>query len=264
MTAPRRILLTGASSGLGREMARHLAGPGVAFLLCGRRADALKAVATELRDAGATVETALVDLTDVAAAQDWVDTCAVQPVDLAILNAGMFDGRGRDGALESPMRAAVQVETNLTAPVTLGLRLADHMRDAGQGTILFISSLGAFSAHADAPSYSASKAGLTAFARALREDLAPDGVRVAIAHPGHIETPQTEVHRGPLPGIMPAARAAKVILSGLARGRSEIDFPGHLRWGLRFQSLLPWRMQARINRGLRFWVDDGPGDGKGK
>jgi short-subunit dehydrogenase len=263
VSGARRILLTGASSGLGREMARQLAGPDVELLLSGRRADALEAVAAELRAAGAEVETAIVDLTDVAAAQDWVDACAMQPVDLAILNAGMFDGRGRDGSLESPMRAAMQVETNLIAPMTLSLRLADYMRDAGQGTILFISSLGAFAAQADAPSYCASKAGLTSFARALREDLDPDRVRVAIAHPGHIETPQTAVHRGPLPGLMTAARAAGIILAGLERGRSEIDFPGHLRLGLRVQSLLPWRIQARINRGLRFWVDDETGT-KGK
>lgn len=264
MTAARRILLTGASSGLGREMARQLAGPGVTLCLSGRREDALAAVADELRAKGAEVETTVVDLTDIPAAQDWIDGAAVQPIDLAILNAGMFDGRGRDGRLESPMRAAIQVETNLTAPMALSLRLADHMREAGAGTILFISSLGAFAFQADAPSYCASKAGITAFARALREDLAPDGVRVHIAHPGHIETPQTEVHRGPLPGIMPAERAARIILSGVGRGTWEIDFPKHLRIGIRAQSLLPWRMQARINRGLRFWVDGGDEPDKGK
>lgn len=264
MTGARRILLTGASSGLGRELARGLAGPGVTLCLSGRRMEALEAVAQELRAKGAEVETAQVDLTDIAAAEAWVDAVAYAPVDLALLNAGMFDGRGVDGKLESPRRAAIQIETNLTAPTVLALRLADHMRAAGRGTILFVSSLSAFANQADAPSYCASKAGITAFARALREDLAPDGVRVVIAHPGNIETPQTEVHRGPLPGIMPADQAAATILAGLERGRSEIDFPGHLRLGLRLQSLLPWQMQARINRGLRFHVEHGDDPDKGK
>lgn len=264
MTGARRILLTGASSGLGRELARALAKPGVTLCLSGRREAALAAVADELRAKGAEVETAIVDLTDIQAAEDWVDAAAHAPIDLALLNAGMFDGRGKDGKLESPRRAAIQIETNLTAPTVLALRLADHMREAGQGTILFVSSLGAFANQADAPSYCASKAGITAFARALREDLAPDGVRVVIAHPGHIETPQTEVHRGPLPGIMPAEQAAKTILAGLARGTAEIDFPGHLRLGLKLQSLLPWKMQAKINQGLRFHVDHGDDPDKGK
>lgn len=260
MSSPRRILITGAGSGLGLELARQLAAPGVTFIICGRRLSALDAAAEELRALGAEVESSAVDLTDPAARDAWVATASAGTIDLAILNAGQFGGRGRDGMLERPDVAARMIDTNLAAPVALALRLSDQMRAAGQGTLLFISSLGAFAVQADAPTYSATKAGLTAFARSLREDLGPDGVRVVIAHPGHMETAQTEVHRGPLPGLMPVKDAARVILAGLEAGRSEIDFPRHLRLGLRLQALLPWKVQARINRGLRFWVDDGEDD----
>lgn len=257
MTGPTRILLTGASAGLGRALALRLAGPGVTLYLCGRREDALAEVASACRAQGAAVEIARLDLTDRAAVDHWIAGMEETP-DTAILNAGIFDGRGGDGRLESPARAARVIETNLTAPAALSLQLAERMRAARRGTLLFVSSLGAFQPAADAPSYSASKSGLTAFARALREDLAPDGVRVVVVHPGHIRTAQTEVHRGPLPGLMPVDTAARHIVAALDGRAGEVSFPRHLRIALWAQALLPWRWQARINRGLRFWVDHDP------
>ena len=254
MTA-RRIAITGASRGLGAALARALAGPGVTLVLCARRAGPLEDLARDLRDKGAEVTCAAVDLRDVAAAEAWAEAAwAGGAIDLLILNAGIFDGRGADGRLERPARTADLIATNLTGAAAPALALAGRMRARGAGTLLFVSSLAAFAPLADAPGYSAGKAGLTAFARALREALEPDGVRVILAHPGHVRTGQTDRQAGALPGLMSPEVAAGHILRGLARGRREIDFPLHLRLGLRLLGALPWRLRARLTAPFRFTV----------
>ena len=255
MTAQRRIVITGAGRGLGAALAHAFARPATTLILSARRTDELEALAPALRAKGAEVICCPVDVSDPVAVSAWMaQLWEAAPVDLAVFNAGLFAGRDPAGHLESPADAAGLITTNLIGAIAPALILTERMRRRGSGQMLFISSLAAFGPQADAPSYSASKAGLTAFARALREDLAPNGVRVAIAHPGHIRTDQTARHIGSLPGLIPAERAAAIILAGLRKGRSEISFPWHLRLALGLVSVLPWRWQARLTARFRFVV----------
>jgi len=249
------ILITGASMGLGAALARQLAAPGITLILCARRAAPLETLAESLRAAGAEVIAEAVDVTDQGAVLHWVERMWNKgPIDLAVLNAGIFAGRTPDGQAEQPLAAAAVIATNLTGCVVPALALARHMRQRKAGQLVFISSLAAFGPLADAPGYSASKAGLTAFARALREDLAPDGVRVTIVHPGHVETRQTAQQIGPLPGIFSADRAARLVLKAARSSRSEHSFPWHLRLALGLMALLPWRWQMKLNAPFRFRV----------
>jgi short-subunit dehydrogenase len=255
MSGWHHVLITGASRGLGQSLARTLAAPGVTLHLCARDLAALEQQAEHLRAQGAVVHCVAVDVADPDSVSDWVlRVWHDRPLDLVILNAGQFDGRGPDGSLETPQVAAGLIATNLVGSIAPALALSGPMRQHGQGCLLFISSLAAFAPMADAPSYSASKSGMTAFARALREDLSPSGVRVVIAHPGHMRTDQTARHQGALPGLVGSDQAAGIILHGLARGCAEIDFPRHLRLALRLQGVLPWRLQALLNRPLRFFL----------
>jgi short-subunit dehydrogenase len=232
-----------------------LAGPDVSLVLCARRAEPLQALSDELSASGAKVSWAAIDLRDPVAAETWASAAwANGPVDLLILNAGVFDGRREGEPLESPLRAVDVIATNLTGALVPALAVAERMREQGKGTLLFISSLAAFMPLADAPGYSASKAGLTAFARALREVLEPEGVRVVLAHPGHVSTDQAELQIGALPGLMTAEAAVGRILQGLACGRYEIDFPLHLRMVLSLLGVLPWRLRARLTAPFRFSV----------
>ncbi|MCL1630156.1 SDR family NAD(P)-dependent oxidoreductase [Roseibaca sp. V10] len=252
-----RIAITGASSGLGAALARQAAQRGRSLFLCARDIGPLLSLAQELRETGATVEVASVDVSDKAAVSHWCDALWHDgPLDLLILNAGLFAGRSEDGRRETPAISANVIATNLLGATLPALKAAERMSIAGRGHIVFISSLAAFGPLADAPSYSASKAGVTAFARALREDLAESGVAVSVVHPGHIATPQTARHVGALPGLMTADAAAACIWATIAKKRAEIAFPRHLRLGQWLLSVLPWRLQARINRPLRFVVKD--------
>ncbi len=259
MPQPARIAITGASSGLGEALARRIAAPGVTLLLCARDITRFGPIVPALRAAGAEVEIASVDVADTQAIMAWITALDSQaPIDLLILNAGQFGGRDRDGALETPERAAALIATNLTGTIAPALVAGEFMRQRKNGHIVFISSLAAFGPQQDAASYGASKAGVTAFARALREDLAPANVRVTLVHPGHIETAQTDQHVGALPGLISADRAAQIILDGIARRRAEIDFPIHLRILLALLSALPWRLRARILAPYRFRVKENP------
>ena len=104
------------------------------------------------------------------------------------------------------------------------------------------------------PSDSASKAGLTTFARALRESLTGSNVSVTVVHPGHIESRQTKQHVGPMPGLMPVDKAADKIVATIKRGHGESSFPWHLKLGLILLRTLPWRLRCRINSQYRFRV----------
>ncbi len=251
----KRILVTGASSGLGAALARRLAAPGVTLLLCARRCEPLEQIAAELRACGAEVIAEALDVSEITACSDWIDRMWQQgAIDLAILNAGIFGGRTPDGRAETPQAATEIITTNLIGAAAPALRLAELMRQRKAGQLVFISSLAAFGPLADAPSYSASKAGLTAFARALREDLLPEKVKVTIVHPGHVETRQTAQHVGPLPGMVSAERAADLILRAILSARSEYAFPFHLHLSLRGLALLPLRWQYRLNKAFRFTV----------
>lgn len=251
----KRIAITGASSGLGAALALKLAGPGVSFALCARNTAPFEALSETLRAKGASVAFTSVDLSQPGAAETWVqDVWQDGPIDLLILNAGIFDGRGLDGQLEPPDRAAQVIATNLTSAITASLSAQNLMRQRGAGHLVFISSLAAFGPQADAPSYSASKAGLTSFARALREGLTDTNLNVTVVHPGHIESQQTQQHVGPLPGLITAEAAADRILDAIETKKSDVSFPKHLKLGLAAQSILPWRLQTLVNRSLRFKV----------
>lgn len=252
----KRIAITGASTGLGAALALRLAEPGVSFALCARNIAPFGKLEEQLRAKGAKVEYASVDLSSPGAPEAWIDSVWKNgPIDMLILNAGIFDGRDLDGNLETPERAAQLIATNLTGAITASLAATERMRKRGSGHLVFISSLAAFGPHADAPTYSASKAGMTAFARAMREGLLDTNVEISVLHPGHIQSRQTEQHIGPMPGLMSADDAANCIVTSIKKNKADVSFPLHLRLGLKAMSVLPWRLQSKINSKLRFRVN---------
>ncbi len=255
------VAITGAGAGLGRALALELARPGVRLFLGGRTGARLDEVAMACRIRGAGVETAFVDVRDAAAVSDWLAACdGVHPLDLVIANAGVLTGRAAERRCEDACAAADLVATNLGGVVATATAAADLMAPRGRGTIALVSSLAAFFPHADAPAYSASKAGVTAFATALDEAVAADGLVISVVHPGHVQTGQTARQNGALPMMVSPEAAARRIVAGLARGRRRITFPLRLRLLIGLHGALPRRLRHAINRPFRFHVSDGAGD----
>ncbi len=176
------------------------------------------------------------------------------PIDLLIANAGVFDGNGPDGRMELMEEIDVQVHINLLGLMATVNAVLPPMRKRRRGTIALVGSLAALQPLADAPGYSASKAGAMAYGEALREYLHDEGVRIALIYPGHIETAQVAGHVGALPHLATPEAAAALIKRRLERGHTEIAFPWQLVWLIRVGRLLPWRLRALAGRSFRFYV----------
>jgi short-subunit dehydrogenase len=251
------IVITGASGGLGAALAIEYARPGCVLALSGRRSEALQSVVGACMVKGAAVEPIIIDVNDAQGVSAWLTSFdARHPIELMIVNAGIFTGIGRDGLLESAEQVRALLRTNLESAILNANVAAELMRRHRRGRIALITSLAARQPLADAPAYSASKAGLVAYGEALRERLVGDGVSVSIVLPGHIATAQVANHRGALPLLMSASEAAQVIRRRLDRGASTIAFPLPLVWLIALGRCLPWRLRALAGRSFRFSVDE--------
>ncbi len=249
-------MITGASSGIGAALAAQYAGPGVTLGLTGRDATRLATIAAQASDAGATVQQGVFDLRDRPAAAGFLAGFeASHPVDLLFANAGVLEGRQADGTPEDGDTARRVVEINLLCAIDTVHAVLPGMTARGSGRIVLVSSLAGLSPLADAPAYSASKAGLLSYGQALRASFGPkSGVRVCVVCPGYVSSAMTDSHIGKQPGKITAATAARLIASGVARDKAVIAFPGVL---YALSLLTPFLPEAVVRMGekdLRFHV----------
>ncbi|WP_433800353.1 SDR family NAD(P)-dependent oxidoreductase [Actinomycetospora sp. CA-084318] len=225
----RRAVVTGAGSGIGREIAVALARLEGRLLLVGRGAAALRETAELVTSAGGTATTLAVDLTD-PAAPDLVVEAALDRLgglDLLVNNAGNV----RAGRLEEQSVADIHalIDLNLTAPVLLtraalpSLRAAAADRDA---VVLTIASGIALVGLPFYTTYAASKAGVAAFGHALRRELHGTGVHVATVYPGATATAMMDSSAAGEDlgfGRRSTAEVVADLLDALGRGEHEIN-----------------------------------------
>lgn len=256
MPAFSNIVITGASSGIGAALARLYAGPGVALGVVGRDPVRLGTVGTALRAAGAEVREGLFDLRDRPALADFLSQFeALHPVDLLVVNAGVLDGRRADGALETADAARRVIDINLLGAIDTVHAVLPAMRARGRGHIVLVSSLAALSPVTDAPAYSASKAGLLAYGKALRAALAGTGVHVSVVCPGYVESAMTDSHIGKQPGKIGSEAAARLIADGIVRRKQVIGFPRLLYMLALITPFVPEAINRLATKGIRFHVD---------
>lgn len=233
-----KIVITGASSGIGAALARAYAVTGHTLALTGRDETRLAAVAQACRTSGAEVEYAALDVTDRAALANWlVASDARQPIDLLIANAGISAGTGEAG--ETVEQAERIFAVNLTGVLNTLHPVIPLMQQRGRGKIALMASLAGLRGLPTAPAYSASKGAVRLYGEGLREALAPSGISVSVICPGFIRTPMTAVNKFPMPFLMDVDQAARRIKSGLTRKKARIAFPGVLYTAVWLLAALP-------------------------
>lgn len=221
---PRRVMITGASSGIGHALALAYAAPGVSLYLSGRNAARLAAVVKECQARGADAEGRCLDVQDRPAMAAWIATCqAAAPLDLVVANAGISAGVGGEPDFDAQTRLIFGV--NLDGVLNTVLPVVEAMRQRRQGQIALVASVAGFRGLPSAPAYCASKAAVKVWGEGLRGWLAGDGVGVSVILPGFVESRITAANDFSMPFLMPADRAAEKIKRGLARNRGRIAFP---------------------------------------
>jgi len=208
----RVALVTGASSGIGAEVAMAMAASDAEVVMVGRHAVRLAAVADSIRAAGGIAHTILRDLDDDDAGATIADEAisVADTVDILVHVAGRFEtALVGDAGVESLDR---QYRTNVRAPYSLTLALLPQLRDGG--VVVFISSIAARIGFVGASAYCASKGAIAALVPALAGELGPQGIRVNAIAPGEIDTPMTsgyyEENPAYLPGIIAMTPARRV------------------------------------------------------
>ena len=220
-----RVVITGASSGIGEALARHYAAQGATLGLISRRHG--------------------VDVTDEAAvaavARDFIRRHGVP--DLVIANAGI--GSGTDGANPADVSKLRKIlEVNVVGLAATLAAFAPAMREAGRGTLAGIASVAGFRGLAGNGAYCASKSAAITWMESLRAELHGSGVSVVCVCPGYIDTPMTRVNRFRMPFLLDADEGARLIARAIERKRRL--------------AVIPWQMAmvSLLLRAMPGWIYD--------
>ena len=245
----RSVLITGASSGIGRALAEAVAAPGAALHLSGRDAARLAEVEAACASRGADVRPRVLDVRDREAMRDWI--AAAGPLDLVIANAGVSAGTG--GRTEPPDQARAVFDTNVGGVLNTVLPALDAMAaqppagpDGLRGRIAVIASVAAFIGVGGAPSYCASKAAVQSWAEAMDMSERRRGIRLHAVCPGYVRTNMTLGNRFPMPMVISAEDAARRTLEGIRRGKTRIAYPFLVYAAARAVGALPPGLRAAI------------------
>jgi short-subunit dehydrogenase len=256
---PRSILITGASSGIGRAVARAYAEPGRRLILVGRNAERLRAVATECSARGSVAETAVLDVRDrVEMWRRLRELDALHCFDLILANAGIATGLMPGQLTESPDAVRGAIATNLFGVLNTVEPLIEPMCARGRGQIAVVSSIAAIRGLPYSPAYCATKAAVHLYADSLRGNLEPRGVVVSLICPGFVHTPMNEKLVAAKPLAISDEKAARIIRRGLDRGRALIAFPRLLYLGARLISFLPARLVDRVMNRMHVEIQETP------
>ena len=247
----RSILITGASSGIGRALALAYARPGVSLLLTGRDSQRLDSTASAARARGADVTTGLLDVRDQAAMAHWITEADTRhPIDLVIANAGITTGLASQQLAEEPAAVRAITAINLIGVFNTVEPVIAPMCARGRGQIAFIGSIAGIRGLPYSPAYCATKAAVHAYSESLRGRLAARGVQVSLIIPGFVKTPMNENIASIKPLEITDAQAALIIRRGLEKGKSVIAFPQLLSLLARIARILPASLVDKIMAGI--------------
>jgi NADP-dependent 3-hydroxy acid dehydrogenase YdfG len=248
-TRPSTVLITGASSGIGRALALEYARGGAKLALCARRADELDVTAAEAKKLGGSALCIPLDVRDVQAVADGVKRAdhELGGLDMVIANAGRGDTKHSTRLAWENVGPVIDV--NVTGAMATLVAAIPVMIAQKKGQLVGVSSLAGSRGLPTSAAYSASKAALAVFLESLRIDLAPAGIRVTDVQPGFVATPINEGATHPMPFRVPVDEAARLIVRRLESAPAVLAFPWPMVALTRFGRMLPAWLYDRIVRG---------------
>jgi short-subunit dehydrogenase len=238
----KTIWITGASSGIGRQLALDLAGHGATVAISARSGDALAEIAGE----NANIRSYPLDVTDLDACRQTAKSIEADmgPLDLVVMAAGIWIIRDIESFAAEDSIKAMRVNYEGAASVIDAVLPSMMQRRAGH--VAPVASVAGYRGIPRAVTYAPTKAALISMAEALRTDAARHGIKVQIINPGFVRTPMTDTNDFPMPFLLEPEDASRRIIAGLKSDRFEVVFPTRLAVIMKFLRLLPYR--------LYFWL----------
>ena len=224
----QKVLITGATSGIGLALSEQYTKRGDKVIACGRSQSKLASLKSNV------YQTCLFDITD--SEQISKAAKAVPALDVLILNAGdclyIDSAQNFDAEIFSQI-----VNINLVSVGYLLQHLLPKVKSGGQ--VVFVSSSATILPFPRSEAYGASKAGMDYLANSLRIDLANKNIGVTLVHPGFIKTPLTDKNTFAMPFLLSSEQAAQRIIAGVNKRQNYLHFPKRLTLTLKLFSLLP-------------------------
>jgi len=233
------VLLTGASSGIGKELSLQLAQKGAKLGLLARRQDILDSLVGQAEAIGSKAMALPVDVRDAAAVRAAADRVRLElgPVDVMIANAGI--GTASHATQLKPEQVGDVININLIGAANSVAAVLPEMQTRDAGHLVAISSLSAYRGLPKSAAYCASKAGLSSFFESVRVDLRPTRIKVTIIHPGFIRTPLTAGREKKMPFLMEVDEACRKIIGAIESEKKSYAFPWQLASVVRAGMIMP-------------------------
>lgn len=247
------VWITGASKGIGRELALKLASKGYTVAATARDEEKLDALAAAVTGGTGRILSFPGDVTEQDAMLAAVRAIerSVGPIQLAVFNAGSyFPTRGERLDLNNIDKT---FDINFFGVLNGLVPVAELMRSRGRGQIVIVGSASSFFGWPSASAYGASKAALNNMAEALRYDFDKMNIRLQIVNPGFVETPLTERTTFKMPFLMKADEAAGRIVAMIESGGFRSTFPRRFTWLLQLVGLLPHPIRFVVINRLTGW-----------
>ena len=223
--ADRAVIITGASSGIGAELAREAARRGAAVGLLARREDRLRELKAEITAGGGRAAWAWADVTDGEALAAALDRVAGElgGADVVVANAGW--GRPEPPHKFRPGRSLAMYDTNVLGMLRLIDWALPRFLERGAGHLVGVASVASYLGLPHSAAYCGSKAAMRLHLQSLRVSLRSYGIAVTTICPGFVKTELTAKNRFPMPFLWETERAARRIADAIEKRRGEVIFP---------------------------------------
>lgn len=225
---PQSLLLLGGTSEIGLAVAENYARQApLTVILAARPSERLDAAAEKLRGLGATVRTLPFDAKDIGSHPAVVEQAfADGDVDVTVIAFGLLGDP--EQAWQDHASGVELAQVNFTAPVSLGIALAERLRKQGHGSIVALSSVAGERVRRSNFVYGSTKAGFDGFYLGLGEALRPDGIHVTVVRPGFVHTKMTEGLKA-APMATTPDKVAEIVVDAVRRRRDLVWAPGQWR-----------------------------------